>query len=179
MKETFYDWYGLNLWLFRLINGFDEPVLTKMMVLGTLLGGYEAIGVFAGLIAGRGLLSVSRNAKAGKPVHDAIRHGFVLLAVLALSLAVQALLVSLLKVAFDFPRPPGVLTANEVRIVGEMKFDYSLPSGHAARATGSDTAARDRDLGARGCRHLCAVGKRVTHPSRRAFPRRCRCLRRA
>lgn len=120
-KFILYDWYGLNVDLFQVINSETPSSFKPLAVFFSIAGNYWTTPLMV-----LGLLLWSKSAT--DPVRaDAIWHrliGFITAVLLGL-LAATAL-----KLGFDFPRPPVVL-GELVRVIGESEQRYSLPSGHA------------------------------------------------
>lgn len=128
MKTLLYDWGGLNVRLFHLINDVHSPWLDQLMLLGTQLGDhahfplYLALGVLCGwLIAAR-----SRS--------DAAAAWLTALAVFSVGFALEGALLGVLKPWLNFPRPLLALPSGSVHVVGQAEFHHSLPSGHSAFA---------------------------------------------
>ena len=134
VKSVLYDWGGLNVWLFQVINGVHGPYIDRTMLLGTFLGAHQHFPAYAAVIA---LVSVAATGHARRMRLDAEGVGMRWLSVLAVFVIgyyCEGLLVMALKHGFDFPRPAAALPPDAVHIVGRAQFRYSLPSGHAAFA---------------------------------------------
>lgn len=130
MKAIFYDWNGLNVWLFHVINGFHFDALDRFMLLGTQLAEHSNFAIYLGLLVIVAMLAI--RAKNGK----SLQLWFGVIAVFALGNLLDGWLVSSLKDWFSFPRPPLALPPGSVRLLGspESNLQHSLPSGHTSFA---------------------------------------------
>lgn len=130
MKEIFYDWGGLNVWLFKAINAIHFDALDRFMLLGTALGEHNNFPLYVGLLAVLALVVVRTKGK--RTMH--LWCGVVM--VFALGNLVDGMLVGMLKNWFAFPRPPLALPPGSVHLIGspELNLQHSLPSGHASFA---------------------------------------------
>ncbi len=131
MKAVFYDWGGLNVWLFQLINGVHSAWLDQLMLLASRLAEHAN---FAGYAAALGAMALLAVRHAGR---KSMLPWFAVLCVFVLGYTVDGCMVSWLKEAFGFPRPPLALPAQWVHLVGhpELNLQHSFPSGHASFAT--------------------------------------------
>ncbi|MDO8346455.1 MAG: phosphatase PAP2 family protein [Rugosibacter sp.] len=127
MKGVLYDWGGLNLWLFHLINDLRAPWLDDFMRLGSWLGDPDRCGI---LLAAAVLWLWVNAQRPGRQAQTSAL--LTTLAVFSAGYVLDGLLVSGLKTALDFPRPPRVLPPDTLHVIGEAAFNRSLPSGHAA-----------------------------------------------
>ncbi|MES1982040.1 MAG: phosphatase PAP2 family protein [Pseudomonadota bacterium] len=134
MKEIFYDWGGLNVWLFHAINNIRFEYLDRLMLLGTLLGDHKNFTLFLALVTLLGVLEL-----ASIPVQDALRYQrqamrwLTAVAVLCIAYLLDSWIISALKPLLDFPRPPLALSGL-MHVVGQPEYHHSLPSGHTAFA---------------------------------------------
>jgi membrane-associated phospholipid phosphatase len=130
LKAIFYDWGGLNVWLFQAINAFHFDALDQFMLLGSQLAEHGNFSLYLGLLTLVSLVSV--RAKGKRP----LQLWFGVIAVFALAGLVDGWLVSTLKGWFSYPRPPLALPPGSVHLVGnpELSLQHSLPSGHASFA---------------------------------------------
>lgn len=126
LKWIFYDWFGLNEWLFLALHGRASPSMEPAMRALSLLGDYRYFPVYLALgiaVAWR-LRRLGRREEADD-VRDANWR-------LLLGYAVGFVLVGTLKVAIDAPRPDVALGVDVIRSLAGAEPRYSLPSGHAA-----------------------------------------------
>ena len=129
MKEIFYDWGGINVWLFHAINNLRSDYLDQFMQLGTALGDHTLFPLYIALLA---LVAVI----AAAPLQDAdkCRRWLAVIAVFGIAYALDGQLLGILKPLLDFPRPPLALPPGSVHIVGIAEYHHSLPSGHSSFA---------------------------------------------
>ena len=128
MKAILYDWGGLNVWLFHLINDQHGTLLDQFMLLGTELGDHAHFQLYAALLGMLAMLAAGRSpARAAWP-------WLLALAVFACAYNLDGWLLGWLKPWLDFPRPPLALPAGTVHVVGEIQLHHSLPSGHSSFA---------------------------------------------
>ncbi len=130
MKEILYDWGGLNVWLFKAINGVHFNVLDRCMLLASQLAEHGNFSLYIGLMSLAMLLAVRSKGKRVMPLWLGV------LAVFSLAYVVDGGLVGMLKSWFAFPRPPLALPPGSVHLVGnpETNLQHSLPSGHSSFA---------------------------------------------
>lgn len=133
MKEVFYDWGGINVRLFHLINDLRGEMIDRIMLLGTQLGGHTNFEIYLALLAVVAVFSVSRNRAQNRSGERALAW-LMVISVLSIAYLLDGILLSWLKFALDFPRPPLILPPGAVHIVGRPEYHYSLPSGHASFA---------------------------------------------
>ncbi len=126
MKDFFYEWDGVNTWLFYTINGWHNDTLDGAMQLGTLLGDHNRFALYLAALALVAWWQVTRGGEA--------RRWLGVLTVFSLAYVLDGVLIGWLKHAFDFPRPYGVLPPETVHIVGVVETKHSFPSGHATFA---------------------------------------------
>ena len=135
MKEILYDWGGIDVWLFHLINDIHSEYLDKFMLLGTKLGEHVNFPIYLGLLTFVALVVIART-----PLRDAVQYRVLTLrwmsaiAVFSIAYLLDGLLLSILKPMLDFPRPPLALPLDSVHIVGLAEYHHSLPSGHSSFA---------------------------------------------
>ena len=135
MKEILYDWGGIDVWLFHLINDIHSEYLDKFMLLGTRLGEHINFPIYLGLLALVALVAIART-----PLRDAVQYRVLTLrwmsaiAVFSIAYLLDGLLLGILKPLLDFPRPPLALPLDTLHIVGVADYHHSLPSGHSSFA---------------------------------------------
>lgn len=117
-----YEWFGLNESLFLSINKVHAPVLDQLMLLVTWLG-HPRLFVFYIVF----VLLLMWFKPDMMPQRNVV--------VLAVSYVITSmLLVPIIKVVLDFPRPFAVLGEQAVVILGSPDTIHSFPSGHSAYA---------------------------------------------
>lgn len=131
MKAIFYDWGGLNAWLFGVVNGFHADWLDRFMLLGTQLADHDNFPLWLAAIVLASLFALRGSA------HHSFKPWLAVIAVFSLGYVVDGWLVGTLKAWFAFPRPLLALPPDMVHVVGmpEHNLQHSLPSGHASFAT--------------------------------------------
>lgn len=133
MKEILYDWGGANVRVFHWINDLRGEVIDRIMLLGTQLGSHTNFEIYLALLAVVAVLSVSRNPAQNRSGERALAW-LMVISVLSIAYLLDEALLSWLKPALDFSRPPFALPQGTVHIVGRPEYHYSLPSGHASFA---------------------------------------------
>jgi undecaprenyl-diphosphatase len=113
-----YDWFGLNVVLFHLINGLHAPWWDRVMLAMTWLGNYELYPYYLAIV-----LLLAQAAPRWLPRRN--------VAVFAVGYALTAIVVSTLKPLLAFPRPLQALGRTAVVVLGEPALHESFPSGHA------------------------------------------------
>lgn len=116
-----YDWFGLNTWLFRVVNAIDLPLLDAVMRAASGLAHPRLYPFYVAFA-----LWLSWRRPDVLPRRNTVVFAFSYV-------AVSLLLVPALKSALDFPRPGAVLGA-AARVVADHDAAHALPSGHAAFA---------------------------------------------
>ena len=130
MKEWLYDWGGLNVTLFHAINANHVAWLDRLMLALTWAGDHDRFSLYLAVLALVTWWRFSRD-----PASPATRVWMLALATFSIGYLLDGMLVIGLKSVFDFPRPPAVLPADGLVIVGQPEFRHSFPSGHASFAT--------------------------------------------
>ncbi len=136
LRDLWYDWLGLNTWLFKQINSLsDVPVYKQLMVLITNFGDKELLPYFLALIIGYAIISVFSSQGHGK-------HRFLvwfnIMLVMTGALVANHFSTTYLKNHFAYPRPYAALPAGEfIQLEARPASDanHSFPSGHAAMIT--------------------------------------------
>jgi membrane-associated phospholipid phosphatase len=136
IKALFYDWGGLNVALFHLINHFHASYYDQFMRVGSMAGKYKIFPVYLILIACIALWH-SRHVKAG---NARAYSEYRILVIRTLSILLVAWLCSLawvlpVKNHFHLPRPFAALPEGSVHIYDDLRASEppmsSFPSGHA------------------------------------------------
>lgn len=131
MKAILYDWGGLNVWLFHVINDLRSEWFDQFMLLGTKLGGHANFAAYLALAAFMGVIMASRNAT--RQPKQAMRW-LTVVAVFSVAYVADGALLGWLKPLLDFPRPPLALPPGSVNVIGAAEYHHSLPSGHSSFA---------------------------------------------
>ncbi len=138
-KELFYDWKGLNLWLFKAINSFHTAAYDAFMLFVTQIGNHRFFFPYLGVLFAYVLLNGiwrKLDKKGGTKQHFIMWFGVFL--VLGIGFAVNGLIINGLKDYFEYPRPYAALSSDDVTLVEEIKSGNehrSFPSGHVAFVT--------------------------------------------
>jgi len=132
MGTLLYDWGGLNVRLFHVINDVHAAWFDAFMQLGTQVGGQANFPVYLALIAVCGYALAARAREVARS--DDVVAWLSVLAVFSVGYVFEGQLIGLLKPWLDFPRPPLALPEGTLHIVGQAEFHHSLPSGHSAFA---------------------------------------------
>lgn len=128
MKAILYDWGGLNVWLFHLVNDVHSALLDQIMLLGTALGNHTHFPLYVAL------LGVTAVFVAGRAPGRHAWSWLLALAVFAAAYNLDGWCLGWLKPYLDFPRPPLALPMGAVHVVGDVQLHHSLPSGHSSFA---------------------------------------------
>lgn len=135
MKEILYDWGGLNVRLFHLINDVHADWLDQFMLLGTLLGDHNSFAPVLCLLMLAALFAIPHACARLPGRSEAVTFLWLCaIAVFVFGYVLDGALLSWLKPYLDFPRPPSALGQAHVHVVGELKLHHSFPSGHASFA---------------------------------------------
>jgi len=135
VKEIFYDWGGLNVWLFHVINNLRADALDGFMQAGTTLGDHDRFPLYIALLTVAGLWRLSRvSTQPTTPIFEHTSVWIMVFASFSLAYFLDELLVNGLKHVLDFPRPPLALPPDSLHIIGKPQLHHSLPSGHATFA---------------------------------------------
>ncbi len=135
MKAFIYDWGGVNVWLFHVINNVRSVYLDKFMLLGTALGEHALFPLYLGLAVLAALFTVTRAPSQNFNRYQAeVARWMSAIAVFAIAYCLDGQLIAVLKPLLDFPRPPLALPAGALHIVGVAEYHHSLPSGHSSFA---------------------------------------------
>jgi len=135
VKTIFYDWGGLNVWLFHVINNLRGDLLDNIMLAGTTLGDHGRFPLYVALLTLAGWWRLShKTSPPTLPVDEPTSVWLLVLATFSLAYFLDGFLVSWLKHALDFPRPPLALPPDSLHVIGKPELHHSLPSGHATFA---------------------------------------------
>jgi membrane-associated phospholipid phosphatase len=129
MKDWLYDWGGLNVALFHAINANHAAWLDRLMLALTWIGDHDRFPLYLAVLALVAWGRISRD-----PGSPSARAWMLALATFSIGYLLDGMLVIGLKSAFDFPRPPAILPADSLVIVGAPELRHSFPSGHASFA---------------------------------------------
>lgn len=116
-----YDWFGLNVALFHLVNGVHAGWWDAVMLAMTWLGDHDRFPFYMAIA-----LAVALVRPHWLPQRAVVVFG--------IGYVVSGFLVATLKPWIDFPRPLLALGRDVVIVVGEPEFHHSFPSGHSTFA---------------------------------------------
>lgn len=128
LKGILYDWGGLNVWLFHAINSLQGDWWGQFMLLGTRLAEHDNFIYYLALFCCVTALGLWRQPRARWPLYAGLP------AVFAFGYYLDGLLITSLKLWFDYPRPLLALSPDSVHVLSDPKLHHSLPSGHSAFA---------------------------------------------
>jgi membrane-associated phospholipid phosphatase len=134
MKEIFYDWGGVNVWLFHAINNLHFALLDRLMQLGTVLGDHRNFTLYISLVALMAVMEVASTPVQSPQYQAQATRWVVTMAVFSFAYLLDGWVIGALKPLLDFPRPPLALPSGTVFVVGQPEYHHSLPSGHSAFA---------------------------------------------
>lgn len=136
-KEFWYDWGGLNVWLFRQVNAIHGNFYDQAMLMLTNAAYYHNFPYYLAGLAVLALLTLLIRSARRKGVRQ---HAIIWAGVFAMLLAgffVTAAFIKTSKTYFAYPRP--YLVLEHVRVpdyqAGKVDDHHSFPSGHTAIAT--------------------------------------------
>lgn len=161
MKEWLYDWGGLNVALFHAINAKHTVWLDRLMLALTFAADHDRFALYLAVVA---LVAWWRFST--DPESPNARAWMLALATFSIGYLLDGMLVIGLKSAFDFPRPPAVLAADSLVIVGPPELRHSFPSGHASFAMLAVATLwpRANNLATRAALALFVVGVCLSRP---------------
>ncbi len=134
MKEIFYDWGGVNVWLFHAVNDIRFSWLDSVMLLGTGLADHTLFQFYFALLTLIALVVVNMPAQDSAQYRVRATRWMAVIAVFSCAYMLDGLLLGVLKPLLDFPRPPLALPQGSVQIIGVPEYHHSLPSGHSSFA---------------------------------------------
>lgn len=136
IKDLWYDWLGINTYLFKQINSLSEiPVYKHLMAVITNLGDSNLLPYFLGIIAVYAVISSIAHAGSGRM---RLLVWFNIVIVMAGSMLANDYSKNFLKSYFSYPRPYAALPVNEVILLESKRPEEamrSFPSGHAMTIT--------------------------------------------
>lgn len=144
MKEIFYDWGGLNVWIFKLINSLSgNDSYNSLMLLFSRLGAKENFSYYLVLMAAYVIGEIWMMKMRHLIItREQIRGAIALLIAMVMGFMVAGLITGVAKTIFALPRPFVLPDINAAMTQGKLHFvgtpppqtDYysSFPSGHAA-----------------------------------------------
>jgi membrane-associated phospholipid phosphatase len=134
MKSVFYDWGGINVWLFHLINDIRFEWLDKLMLLGTSLGDHTRFPLYLSLLTLFSVFIVNKGVLDDKRHRIQVNNWMLVISVFSIAYLFNGLLLGYLKPLLDFSRPLLALPMGTVNVVGQPEYHHSLPSGHSSFA---------------------------------------------
>lgn len=129
MKSIFYDWGGLNVWIFHLINDIHSMLLDKFMLLGTALASHTLFHIYIALFALVAFFGISKEQELSK---DRVLFWISPMILFSIAYLLDGLFLDFLKPFLDFPRPPLALPDGSIIVVGTPELHHSFPSGHSS-----------------------------------------------
>ena len=138
VKETFYDWAGGNLWLFRQINGLSgNPNYNDLMIQVSKLADTKTMFIPAlAILLMVAIFNIFHHRSKGSPGFKyRLAEWFAIVSLFAVALPVNAAVNHILKEHFAYPRPYVVLESYEVNYLEyrtKEERNRSFPSGHVA-----------------------------------------------
>jgi membrane-associated phospholipid phosphatase len=132
MKWYLYDWGGLNVWLFHVINNIHNGVIDTIMLSATAAASHQLFPWYLAVLC---LIATTTIAKKPRAQADTKALLWIsTITVFSIAYLADGWFLGVLKPLLDFPRPPLALSIETVHIVGEAEFHHSLPSGHSSFA---------------------------------------------
>jgi membrane-associated phospholipid phosphatase len=120
MGSNLYDWFGMNQYLFILINKIHTPAFDQLMLIVTTLGHPQLYPFY---------IAIALLVMWFKPNLMPQRN----VVTFSVSYIVTSIFfVPLLKSSLNFPRPFAILGEQNVTILGNPDVVHSFPSGHSA-----------------------------------------------
>ncbi|BBP00080.1 phosphatase PAP2 family protein [Sulfuriferula nivalis] len=135
MKAIFYDWGGLNIALFHVINNFHTDYWDNLMLAGTALANHQLFALYLAILSGLAVITVSSTPTTNVIIYQQRTALWInTVAVFSIAYVIDGYLLGVLKPLLDFPRPPLALPITSVYVIGKPEFHHSLPSGHSSFA---------------------------------------------
>jgi membrane-associated phospholipid phosphatase len=140
IKDLWYDWLGLNTFLFKKINSLsDLPAYGPLMKTVTIFGDRHMLPLFLSAIAIFAFTSIVMRIVLDKGgTRNYLFIWITITLMLSSGLFAGLKTIDYLKSATDYPRPYVALAKGEVRQLEERPVEdayRSFPSGHAALIT--------------------------------------------
>lgn len=132
MKWYLYDWCGLNIWLFHLINNIHNSFLDSIMLAATAAASHKLFPIYLVMLSLLAVGIVTKTSKDKKKLTTLLWISTI--AVFCIGYFLDGWLLGLLKPLLNFPRPPLALPIETVHIIGQAEYHHSLPSGHSSFA---------------------------------------------
>lgn len=132
MKWYLYDWCGLNIWLFHLINSIHNSAIDRVMLTATAAASHELFTFYLAVLS---LIATSAIVRTSR---DDIQKKSLLwistITLFSVAYLLDGWFLGAVKPLLDFPRPPLALPIETVHIIGQAEYHHSLPSGHSSFA---------------------------------------------
>lgn len=130
LKIIFYDWFGLNAWLFKLLNSAGNASSDLVMLAASHLASSQNVGVYSAIwVIGGVWWAVQSNYEVRFSLVRVLE-GLLLFWIF---LIVDGYIVTHLKMWFGYARPGIELGLENIRYLKETPIDfYSMPSGHTS-----------------------------------------------
>ncbi len=139
-RDLWYDWLGLNTWLFKKINALsDIPFYSGLMKFITVFGDKKLLPYMLGAIVIFAVVSIAVRItlkKGGTRQHLFMWLGIFLM--LGAGLYATNYTTNYIKTHASYPRPYALLSPSEVNLLEVLPVEeanYSFPSGHVAIIT--------------------------------------------
>lgn len=132
MKWYLYDWCGLNIWLFHLINNIHNSFLDSIMLAATAAASHKLFPIYLVMLSLLAVGIVTKTSKDKKKLTTLLWISTI--AVFCIGYFLDGWLLGFLKPLLNFPRPPLALPIETVHIIGQAEYHHSLPSGHSSFA---------------------------------------------
>jgi membrane-associated phospholipid phosphatase len=132
MKWYLYDWGGLNVWIFHLINNIHNGFIDSIMLAATAAASHNLFPWYLAILCLIATSAIVRNSR--DKVDTKALLWISTITILSVAYLADGWLLGVLKPLFDFPRPPLALPIETVCVIGEAEYHHSLPSGHSSFA---------------------------------------------
>ncbi|MDD5160899.1 MAG: phosphatase PAP2 family protein [Sulfuricurvum sp.] len=132
MKWYLYDWGGLNVWIFHLINNIHNGFIDSIMLAATAAASHHLFPWYLAILSLIATRAIARTSNGQADTNTLLWISTI--SVFSVAYLADGWLLGVVKPFFDFPRPPLALPIETVYIIGEAEYHHSLPSGHASFA---------------------------------------------